>query len=273
MEFNTDWLDSIGNDYIQDDIEQYNAETKQPPSPNSRVGNFTSSEIYNLTTKDRSGKGFGKPALTYIEEKIMERLLGRRLDSESNAKPLVWGRFAEKIAFGLLGMTYTLCSQDTLTHSEIEHWRGTPDVLTSDTVGDIKCPFTLKSFCQLVLPLYRGLSGIDAMNEIRSNHKDGDKYYWQLVSNAVLTGKKYAELIVYCPYFSEIPKIRMAADGEPDAHFIQFAMDGELPYINDNGYFKNINVIRFEVPDEDKDFLTERVLTAVEMLENQQIPN
>lgn len=34
-----------------------------------RIGRFTSSQIWKLTTKDRTGKSFGAPALTYIEEK------------------------------------------------------------------------------------------------------------------------------------------------------------------------------------------------------------
>lgn len=238
-----------------------------------RVGNFTSSEIYSLTTKDRSGKGFGKPALSYIEEKQLERFIGRSLDSDSRSKPLVWGRFAERVAFSHLGLDYTLCSQDTIVHPDIDNWCGTPDLLTSDAVGDIKCPFTMKSLAQLVKPLYDGLTGIDAMNEIRATHKDGDKYYWQLVSNAILTERQYAELVVYCPYYSELPKIKLEAEGDPDAHFIPFALDGELPYLIDGGRVKNLNVIRFEVPQEDKDFLTERVLSAVEMLEDQQIPN
>lgn len=55
-----------------------------------RHGNFTSSEIVALTTKGKAKDSFGKPALTYIEEKNMERRLGRSITTESNAKPLVW---------------------------------------------------------------------------------------------------------------------------------------------------------------------------------------
>lgn len=45
-----------------------------------RIGRFTSSNIWKLTTLDRSGKSFGAPALTYIEEKRAERSLGRSID-------------------------------------------------------------------------------------------------------------------------------------------------------------------------------------------------
>lgn len=253
-----------------------------------RHGNFTSSEIVALTTigkremtdielaehrkanpKSKAkliSDGFGDSAMTYIKERNYERMLGRSLDSESYAKPLVWGKFCEGLVFDLLGMAYTLCSTETVVHPECDFWSGTPDILTANTVGDIKCPFTIKSFCQLVMPLYEGLGGIGAMNKIRKNHKDGEKYYWQLVSNSVLTNRKYAELIIYCPYFSEIEAIKAAADGNPDAHFIQFANQNDLPFILDGGFFNNINIIRFEVPESDKLFLTERVKEAGKML-------
>ena len=45
-----------------------------------RIGRFTSSNIWKLTTSDRSGKNFGASGLTYIKEKSAERYLGRSVD-------------------------------------------------------------------------------------------------------------------------------------------------------------------------------------------------
>ena len=90
----------------------------------------------------------------------------------------------------------------------------------------------------------------------------GDKYYWQLVSNAILSNSKYAELIVYCPYASEIQSIKSNAEGQPNYYFIWAANDEDLPYINNDGYYKNLNIIRFEVPETDKQLLTEKVNKA-----------
>ena len=242
-----------------------------------RVGNFTSSEIVALTTKDRSGKGFGKPAITYIDETNMERRLGRSLTDEVNARPLTWGKLLESRVFDLLGLEYILTSKDTSQHPVIGYWAGSADGKKNDdgtTVMDIKCPMTLKSFCQLVDPLYAGLSGMDAMNAIRENHKDGEKYYWQLVSNSCIENTKYAELIVYVPYFSELADIRMMAHNVPGDqagkhYWIAMANDDELPFLRDHGYYKNINAIRFEVPAEDKKQLTDLVKKAGEMLINE----
>tara|TARA_R110000868_G_scaffold33407_1_gene121327 strand:+ start:3824 stop:4567 length:744 start_codon:yes stop_codon:yes gene_type:complete len=237
----------------------------------NRVGNFTSSNIAELMTYSRDGQGLGKPAQAYIAEKRMERRLQRSLTDESSARPIAWGNLLEQYAFDQLGMEYTLASQTTLRHQAIEYWTGSPDGWKDDVVMDIKCPMTLKSFCQLVDPIYNGLEGMAAMNAIRETHKDGDKYFWQLVSNAILTGSTKAELIIFCPYQSELEIIRdLATNYNGDREFRYFwianATDDELPYLNDGGYYENVNVISFDVSDEDKQALTDRVVECGKML-------
>jgi hypothetical protein len=242
-----------------------------------RVGNFTSSEIVALTKKDRSGKGWGAPALTYIEETNMERRLGRSLTDEVNARPLIWGKLLESRVFELLGLEYMLTSQDTSRHPSINYWEGSADGKKMDegkTVMDIKCPMTLKSFCQLVQPLYDGLTGMDAMNAIRENHKDGEKYYWQLVSNSCIEDTKYAELIVYMPYQSELADIRhmvqnVSGDQMGKHYWIAMSNEDELPFLLEDGFYRNLNVIRFEVPVADKKLLTDLVKKGGEMLINE----
>ena len=58
----------------------------------NRVGNFNSSEIVALTTQNKSKNGFGKPALTFIEECNFERRLDRSITDEVTARPLSWGK-------------------------------------------------------------------------------------------------------------------------------------------------------------------------------------
>lgn len=241
----------------------------------NRIGNFTSSKIGKLMTYRRDGKSIGKPALTYIKSKNKERRLGRAIDSESSAKPLSWGKILEGGIFNLLGLEYSLVSQETIQHQTIPYWSGSPDAIKIDkgekTVIDIKAPITLNSFCDLVDPLYDGLTGIDAMNLIRQNHDDGDIYYWQLVSNAILTNSKYAELVVYVPYKDELDVVRSLAsnyDGENlhKYYWIANAQDNELPFLIKDFFYKNLNIIRFVVPEEDKKALNERVLAAGNML-------
>jgi hypothetical protein len=49
-------------------------------------------------------------------------------------------------------------------------------------------------------------------------------------------------------------------------YWIAMAMDGELPFLKDGGFYKNLNIIRFEVPQVDIDLLTEKVKLAGTML-------
>lgn len=243
-----------------------------------RNGNFTSSEIVALT---EGVKGFIDAGYTYIEECNMERRLSKALNDEASAKPLSWGKFVEQIAFGKLPLNYRLISRDTIVHPKYGCWVGTPDGDTIDTVTDIKSPYTRKSFCQLVQPLYDGLTGIEAMNAVRNGytdakgfkhkkHRDGDKFYFQLVSNSILTDKEYAELIVYMPYQRDLDFIREETanyDGDQNKlAWIQFATDDDLPHLVNDGYYKDLNIIRFKVPQEDKDFLTSRVEMASKYL-------
>lgn len=233
-----------------------------------RNGNFTSSEIVALTTDGTKSGSFGKPFYTYIEECNMERRLGRALENALDVKATSWGKLLEPHSFNKLGLEYELCSHKTFRHPEIEFWFGSPDALKNpDTVGDHKCPMTLKSFCQLV-DAYKvdGKEVYPAMTieAVRANHKDGNKYFWQIVSNACITGAKYGELIVYVPYKSELETIRELASsaGEmgENAKWVYYATDDQLPHLIDGGYYKDLNIIEFEIKQEDKDFLTSRVL-------------
>jgi hypothetical protein len=255
-----------------------------------RGGNFTSSKIVALLSmgsremteeeladyKKANPKGRkktieswpGKAALTYIDEKKMERRLGRSLSTETNARATSWGSLVETRVFDLLGLEYTLTSKQTLLHPHYPFWAGSPDAEKKNTVPDFKCPLTLKSFCQLVDPLYRGLSGIDAINAVREEHEDGDTYYWQIVSNACIKGYDFGELIVYMPYLAELLEIKEMADRDQTGKYkwISYAEFDELPYLLPNGYYKNLNVIRFEIPKADKELLTMRVEQAGKLL-------
>lgn len=271
---------------------------------NTRNGNFTSSEIVALLsmgsrdmTKEEldahklSNPGSrkktieswpGKAAITYINQCNLERRLGRSLDGELDAKPTNWGKFVEPLLFQLLDGDYTYNSQDTLTHPEYPYWKGTPDgfkIHENKTVVDAKCPFTLESFCKLVGPLYNGFEGMGAMNALREGytdktglfqppHADAEKYYWQIVSNACIDDCTHGELIVYCPYESELSVIQAAAveSGNPNAYFIANGSPKSLPYLKDDGFYQNINIISFEIPENDKILLTETVKKASKYL-------
>jgi hypothetical protein len=236
---------------------------------------------------------FGKAALTYIHECNMERRLGRSIEREQEVRNFSWGKLNERRVHDIIGMDYKLCSADTLGHPTIPYWKGSPDFIhcyedsKMNAVVDSKCPITMKSFCQLVDPYYiGGLTGMDFINALRfgwedkktgyfhEKHSEGEKYYYQLVSNSCITLTGFAELIVYMPFQKELEKIKALADGDPQHYWIRFAeRDEQLPYLVNDGFYKNINVFRFEVPFLDKQLLTKRVeLAGKKLIEVKPIP-
>jgi hypothetical protein len=100
--------------------------------------------------------------------------------------------------------------------------------------------------------------------ELKSSYPE---YYWQLVSNAILTGKEEAELMIFCPYQDELNEIRLLAKESDDKFkYIVFADDNELPYLIRGGYYKNVARMRWNVNEEDKAFLTQRIRIAIDKL-------
>lgn len=231
-----------------------------------RIGKFTSSSIFALMSNGKAKGTFGKPYYTYVEEKYFEEKLKRKLNNETNARPTSWGKIVEQFAFEQLGTEYNLVSQETIIHPNINRWAGSPDLekyAENKTVCDIKCPMTLKSFCTFY--------ECNTIDEVRERHPDGEKYYWQLVSNSILTGAKYAELIIFCPFKNQLDEIReMVSNYDGDQNkiaWISWAEDNDLPYIPEESEYKNVKVIQFEVPELDKQTLTARVNYAISDLE------
>lgn len=226
-----------------------------------RFGRFTSSKIGDLMAKSKDG-GFGTPAMKYINQVRKEINLGRKLNTAKSAKPLEWGTVCEfRVQKLLKPQGYEDMHNTTIQHDTIERWAGTPDAFKDgNTVVEIKCPYTLESFCDLVDSFEKG-----GISELRKVHSEGEKYYWQCVSNAVLTGVNHCELIVYCPYEEELVEITSDA-ALYGFQWLVFAEMETLPYIIFGGKYKNINVLSFDIPEEDIELLTNTIIKANEFL-------
>jgi hypothetical protein len=227
-----------------------------------RTANFTSSNIFKLMTTGKGAHGFGEKALTYIQEKRIESRIGRGLDNGAYSRDMAWGEFVEARVFDLLGLDYKIVSKDTFKHPQIKNWVGSPDLLTKDSVGDIKC-YQPKNFALYSDALLTG--------DLELIKKEFPKEYWQLISNAIICDKKYAEAVVYLPYKSELNDIRIMADNYEGVdqwryRFIIEADDRELAHQIEGLYYKNLNQLKFEVPQQDIDLLTERVKLAITLL-------
>lgn len=192
----------------------------------------------------------GKPFYTYCNKKAYEKIANRPLDNVSIANATEWGKLCEIEAFALLPIDYAFQAENRYTHP-LYRWSGCPDYTTDDTVGDIKCPFTLVSaFAMHMCKTQEDLK------------KQYPQYYWQLVSNSILCDKKYAELAIFAPKSSRFKSINARASNNDS--IIRFKNMNELPFLPEDSNFPEITTMRFEVPKEDKEDLTSRVICGQE---------
>lgn len=230
----------------------------------NRIGNFTSSEIYKLMTEGKTKGTFGKPALTYIQEKIYERKLKRSLDVEASSKPMLWGKFLESRVHDMLPLGWEHKFDETIVHPKYNFWSGSIDNVNrqEDSVGDTKC-LQPKKFCEVVDCLTK-CQELNDISLFRDEHPDK---YWQLTSNACILGLNYIVPIIYMPYESELEEIRNSVENadleEPWKYrFITESLKCELAYLPDDSEYKNLNIFRFPLDKLDANLLTQRVLEA-----------
>lgn len=230
----------------------------------SRVGNFTSSQMHRIMSKSNGSwslENVGAPFKSYIVEKVREVRTGRPISADRSSRQTAWGTFVETFAFNKLSEFDKLVSKERYKHPTLP-WSGMPDTITDGVVGDIKCPWTIIKFCDLADSIGQGVEAF------KKNHKE---YYWQLVSNAILCNVDRAKIVCYIPYRKDLAEIKELAGSldegkQNNVAFINWATDDELPYIIEENYYKDINILEFDVPQEDKDLLTQRVEMASKLL-------
>lgn len=235
-----------------------------------RRGRFTSSAVHVFI---KAGRGkdaiFSAPAKTIIEEKKLEILTNRSFDADAYSKAIAHGNLMEKICYELMPFGYELQSMDAPRFHALLPWAGTVDLLTKDTVGEIKC-YQLKKFAQYTLTLMK-----QDLSELKEKFA---QEYWQIVSNSILYDTKFGEAISFMPYKHELLEIiNDIRDGSMlerfelkpwDYRYITEDSLENLPWIEEGGHFENLTRFRFEVPIADKLFLMERIELASQELSN-----
>ena len=235
-----------------------------------RTGSFTSSENFRLMTNGKAEGSFGAPFYSYVNEKIIERKLGRAIGLNKGNNSTAWGLFLEQRVHDMLPMGYELLSQVTMPHPEHgSFWCGSQDNVNREeqVVCDTKCyePQNFAEYNDVLMECQES-------GDISKWKKEFPKEYWQLISNACIWGYNKIEAILYMPWESELEEIRKSAAeySGPDQWKYRFIYENsinELSYLPDgNKYYKNLNLYRFEVPQSDKDALTERVIAASKLL-------
>lgn len=216
---------------------------------------FTSSEIWKLTKKNKAGNGFGAPAITYIKQRVKQARWGKSFVS-SGSVATKWGlhfeeyaaaRFAEES--GLHIISYSDPKKD-FKCSPLPHHGGTPDFTTFDEeiVGSIKCPQE---------EAFIDLWDIIKAKDLAKFKKDEEAYYWQLISDKIVTGAKYCAFVIYMPYEDD------AADLLSDSDLYWMT---DYASIKPASEFTDVAYWIFEPPAEDVEFLTECIIKAGEYL-------
>jgi hypothetical protein len=209
-------------------------------------------------------KDLSVPALKYIKQVRYEIGLGRGLQKEIDAKETSWGNLCEKWAFRNLPLSYQyVANQGRLFHPTLKHYSGIPDFLNgTDAVCDSKCPFSLEKFCDKIAALDAGYTTFK---------EEFPADFWQLISNAALlrangVSIKFMEAINYVPYESELENIRAIGDGDDSVRWFSWTSNAGLPWLHDGGKYKNMNIHRFEIQQQDVNDLVFRINECVKKL-------
>ena len=106
----------------------------------ARMGRFTASEIWKLFKKDRSGKGWGQTARTYIEQKAIERVtmfIPDTFTSYQTNHGIHYEDEARDMFFLLTGLVVKSSGFNTYK----EYAGGSPDgYIDEHTLFEVKCP-------------------------------------------------------------------------------------------------------------------------------------
>lgn len=219
-----------------------------------RIGRFTASEMHRLYTPAK--------AKTYCKEKHYERKLKQSLSRDAFSYATSWGSLLEMYVnqSGHIPPSMKFEHKNTIVHPDYDYFAGTPDIVGDTIVGDLKCPYTLNAFCDLVENCTKGIT------TFKDEHEN---YYIQLVANAILTDKNRIALMVFCPTFDELSLIAEFIDGldpldkvkyEWIFNEIVFNGGAKLPYLLPESDYKSFNLFEFDLIESDATDLINKIV-------------
>jgi len=134
------------------------------------------SQIGQIMTNDRTGKGVGKTVYSHIYEVLKSEIYGRVkvIDTKEIRKGIAMEDDAIDKAIEWLDIPFVLKNE---TNFNNEWLTGTPDLILEDEIIDIKCSWDWSTF-----PLF-------------DNELPNKDYYWQMQGYMALTGKNNARVV------------------------------------------------------------------------------
>lgn len=157
-----------------------------------RFGKFTGSEFHKLMTSGRGGELFGKTALSYIVEVVDEIITSHEFNdfgrTFSSSKALDWGHANENQAREEFE-NETGIKTETIGFIQIDELFGSsPDFVTEDAIGEIKCPFNPANHTANLF--------LSTPKDLKENHYD---YYIQMQIEMMACNKTKGYFISYDP--------------------------------------------------------------------------
>jgi len=233
----------------------------------NRIGNFTSSQIFNLCASLKNGEP-SAAYYTYISKKIRERKMKRSLDMGKYGASMAWGKFLEKRVNDNLPISYQMLHKSTKVHPKYDFVAGSVDFLVPKIkVSELKC-YEPDKFSGYVSALLTG-----NLEQVKEEYA---QEYWQMVSNSQIHKVPKMEAIVYMPYASEMDDIRELAENPEylseigmmpwEVRFIVEKPNSQLAVLPNDSEFKNLNIFEFDVPIDDVIFLNKRIISAGKLL-------
>jgi len=135
------------------------------------------SQIGQIMTNDRSGKGMGQMAKTYCQKWVIEQIYGSRKDITT--KEIEKGILMEQGAIELVSRyCFNEYKKNELSYSDA-YKIGTPDIVSDNHIRDIKCSWDCYTF-----PIFESELPTSA-------------YYWQVMGYMDLCDKEVG-YIDYC---------------------------------------------------------------------------
>ncbi len=203
------------------------------------------SALGQVMTNSRKKGELSKTAQSYVKKWLKEKQYDRRIvfSSKQIEKGLIMEDEAIDFVGEYYGLGFVLKNEE---HFSNDFVTGTPDLITGDTVRDIKCSWSLDTF-----PAY----------ESELPNKD---YYWQLQGYMWLTGKENAYLD-YCLMNTPEHLIQSELRSEAYRHAKKKLSDKQAVKIRRRMTFDDVptqlRIKTFEVPrnEEDIEAIKERV--------------
>lgn len=239
----------------------------------NRVARFTSSKISVLTVSGKGPFGFGAGAITYIKDKIKELELGRGLTLPIYKQDMIWGKVWEPWIHWQVGPEYELIIDQTTIHPKHPFWAGSEDFklnIDGGCVSELKC-YQLSNHYDYSKCLLK--------KDVELFKKEFKDEYWQIVSNSCIHGTLYGEAIAFMPTEEDLIEMRELIENsdyvekhlkdDPWKYRFMYEKDlYDLPFIPKHSDFPSMVKFRFEVPMEDKIFLTKCVINAQKLIES-----